>query len=275
MARTLGTGADNAISKSYWPPPLRFERPHDTRIMPTFDLKLLQAVNDWQKGGAHVKQSRGRRLKQLAAALDPQFRTVNQPCYRRIDLDSPGLQRLGEMLRLPETISAWTLSADVAQGHNKGVPPYGAKLGIIIRIEPAPPPAAVIVSLDALYNDAAFVADEAAYRHQIKQFDRGIGRYGNAQREVVIECPEVRLDQVWAWGGHSSSKEELLAGMRAGTYGPEYGTSEAIEAVQRGVEGQPHRLGPQWLIGPDAVQRTRERLAFHAKSRVTNRPAKP
>lgn len=241
--------------------------------MTTFDVKLLQAINDWQKGGAHAKRSRGRKLKKLAATLDAHFRSADQPCYRRIDLDDPNLQLLGETLRLPETISAWTLSPEVAQGFNQGVPPVGGKIGIIIRLALHPAPGSVVVNLDALFNDPSFQATEVEYRDLIKQHERGIGRYSNDQREVIIECPEVLLEQVWAWGGHSSSKDELLAGMRDGKYGAQYATAEAIAIVRRGLEAQPERLGPQWLMGADAVQRTRDRLAYHAAVRAARRSA--
>ena len=242
--------------------------------MTSFDLKLLQAINDWQKGGAHAKRSRGRKLKELTATLDARFRTADQPCYRRIDLDDPNLQLLGETLRLPETISAWTLSPEMAKSHNDGVPPLGEEQGSIICLEPVPEPGSVILNLDALFNDANFRAAEAEFRDRIKQYDRGMARYGNNQREVIIECAEVRLDLVWAWSAHSSSKEDMLAGMRAGKYGAKFATSEAIEIVRRGLEADPTRLGPQWLMGADAVQRTREWLEKHAKARAAPRPAR-
>jgi hypothetical protein len=236
--------------------------------MASFDFKLLQAINDWQKGGKHVKASRGKKLKALAAALETRFRTVDQPCYRRIDLDDPGLQLLGETLRLPETISAWTLSPEIAQGHNDGVPAPGGKIGMIVRLEPMPSARSVVINLDALFSDPCFREGEANFRDRIKEYDRGMGRYSNHQREVIIECSEVRLNQVWAWGGHSSSREELLAGMRTGRYGLEYTTPEAIEIVHRGLEAEPDRLGRQWLMGPEAVARVRSRLEHRAKARA-------
>lgn len=236
---------------------------------PTFEFKLLQAINDWQKGGSHAKASRGERLKKLATRLEARFRMADQPCYRRIDLDNPNLQLLGETLRLPETISAWTFSPDVAKGLYGGVPSVDKKrLGIIVRLDPRPAFGTVIVNLDTLFNDPAFRTDEAEYKERIKQYQRGMGRYSNDQYEVIIECPEVRLDQVWAWGGYSSSKNELLEAMQAGKYGLKYATLEVIETVRRGLDAQPERLGPQWLIGSEAVQRTRERLALHANARA-------
>jgi hypothetical protein len=234
-----------------------------------FDRALLQAISDWQKGGAHAKSARGRRLKKLCASLDGRFREAHQPCYRRIDLDNPGLQVLGETLRLPEAISAWTLAPEVAEGHNRGVPaPETNKIGIIVRILPDPIPIAAVVNLDALFGDSDFRAAEEALRDQVKQYDRGMGWYGNKQREVIIECDEVALTSVWAWGGKSSTKAELLEGMRAGLYGRKHATPEAIRAVSKGLAAQPQRLGPQWLKGPEAVARTRNSLAAHAKTRA-------
>src|ERR1700677_2875515 len=49
-----------------------------------FTLQLLQAINDWQRGGDHKqKVKRGAKLKQFAAGLPEKFRTCSATCYRQ------------------------------------------------------------------------------------------------------------------------------------------------------------------------------------------------
>lgn len=53
-----------------------------------FTLDLLQAINDWQRGGsAQQKKRRGERLKELSIKLSPKFRQTKLCCFRQLGLD--------------------------------------------------------------------------------------------------------------------------------------------------------------------------------------------
>lgn len=164
-----------------------------------FSVELLQAINDWQRGGdAPTKRRRGERLKSLAASLPPRFREVAAPCYRRLALAKGPVFDLGERLALPEAISAWTLDLNVAKEFKDGVPEPGWH-GVIFQLSPEP--GQVVVNLDAVYSDPGFVTECELRKREVTDYPAGIGRYGNSQREVLIEVPEITIDSVIALGG--------------------------------------------------------------------------
>ncbi|SRR6266480_6110694 len=74
-----------------------------------FPPELIQAVNDWQRGGDHKqKVRRGQRLKECAALLPPRFRACDQTCFRQEAHEKDRIWQLLADNRLPETIAAWT-----------------------------------------------------------------------------------------------------------------------------------------------------------------------
>lgn len=207
-----------------------------------FTLEFLQAVNDWQRGGnPRMKAKRGKRLKKLAAGIDAKFARADLVCFRRLALDSHYLWKLGDTLYLTETISAWTFDSDVARGFKGGVPPSGEQ-GIIFEI--IPKPEQVIINLAALYRDSAFQEACEAARDRIRDFGKGIGKYGNTQSEVVLEVETVPVDAVYALGGYSSSRDDIARMF----FGRE--PTEADMAIfNRLLEQSGRSLGPQWLTG--------------------------
>ena len=121
-----------------------------------FSDTVIQAINGWQRGG-NAKQNarRGLALKQACQALDPRFRRTSLVCFRQISLSPSAVWQLHDKLGFSETISAWTLTTDVAKGFKSGVPPAGTP-GLILDI--VPPEGSVIVNLDALYREPTFIA---------------------------------------------------------------------------------------------------------------------
>ena len=52
-----------------------------------FSLPIVQAINDWQRGGdPKQKQRRGLRLREECARLPTQFTSANLGCFRQIAL---------------------------------------------------------------------------------------------------------------------------------------------------------------------------------------------
>jgi hypothetical protein len=131
-----------------------------------FSRDLIQAISDWQRGGSSKQKAKGERLKQEAASLPDEFRQCPLCCFRQISLEKGALWKLADQLELPESISAWTLTLDVAQSFKGGVPPQGWQ-GAIFAVHP---PAGSVVETN---------------KRQVSGYQDGIGRYGNSQREVV------------------------------------------------------------------------------------------
>ena len=47
------------------------------------------------------------------------------------------------------------------------------------------------------------------YKHYISNYEEGIERFENSEKEIILVVEELKIEQIWAYGGFSSSKEEL------------------------------------------------------------------
>ena len=229
-----------------------------------FTKELVQAISDWQRGGcAAQKQRRGERLKQAASSIPAVFRKTDGECYRQIALDEPNLRNLGTSLQLPEAISAWTEDEAVARDFKGGGPPQrGGYTGVIFRV--CPKQENVVINLNRLLRDADFLECIEKWKHSIDGFSVGFGRYGNTQKEVVLELSELPLDSIHAWGGFSSTREQLK-GMVESSFGNEISDARFDELfAAAGIQ-----IGQYWMKTPDAIFRLGESLKLHANRAAT------
>lgn len=175
--------------------------------MTDFTFELLQAINDWQRGGDHnQKLRRGAKLKKLVAALPKQFRTCSEICYRQEAHEKDRIWQLLADESLPETIAAWTTDISVAKDFKNGVPPDGLR-GIIFSL--TPPSESVIINLIEIYGDPDFRSAIDQHKERIVGFDAGIGRYDNTQREIVLELHKLGPETIHCYGGYASDRETL------------------------------------------------------------------
>lgn len=175
--------------------------------MTYFTLELIQAINDWQRGGDHKqKLRRGVKLKQLAAALPEQFRTCTAVCYRQEAHEEDRIWQLLADESLPETIAAWTTDLSIARDFKNGVPPDGLR-GVIFSL--MPPPESVIINLIEIYSDLDFRSAIEQHKQAITGFGDGIGRYGVTQREIVLELPKLGPETIHCFGGYASDRKTL------------------------------------------------------------------
>jgi hypothetical protein len=217
-----------------------------------FNLELLQAISDWQRGGdLKQKARRGERLKILSEALDPEFRETSLCCFRQISLDKSFLWKLGNELHIKEGISSWTMVTDVAKEFKGGPPPEGWQ-GVIFEI--VPEGGQVILNIDALFRDPHFLEDCEAAKGDIVGFHEGIGRYSGSQREVVLEVKSLPIEAVYALGGHSSTKESLARMY----FGREPSAGELKYFYNLLVRSKA-KFGPVWVT-EDAMTRVRSQM---------------
>jgi len=218
-----------------------------------FTLELLQAINDWQSGGnAKQKKRRGEKLKKLAASLPLRYRQTTVTCYRQIALDKHSVWQVGTQYRLNEGLSAWTTCETIAKEFKGGVPHAGYQ-GVIFAIQPGT--GLVVINLTALFKDAKFRKAIEYNKTQIVAFDKGIGRYGNSQLEVVIEADCLPLGSLHSWGGYSSP-ETKLAEMFLGKP-----PSEAdLRAFRSQMTSSGYTCGPYWLTTPESIARISKKL---------------
>jgi hypothetical protein len=172
-----------------------------------FTRELIQAVNDWQRGGDHgQKVRRGRRLKECAEQLPAQFRICGEVCFRQEAHEKDRIWQLLADRLLPETIAAWTMDLDVAKTFKGGVPPPGLQ-GVIFSL--VPPAGSVVLNLVTLYANPAFRAAVGAHKPDLTRFADGIGRWDVSQREVLLELGNLEPATVYSYGGFSADKTVL------------------------------------------------------------------
>lgn len=218
-----------------------------------FNLQVLQAVSDWQRGGA-IKQitRRAQALKTACASLSEEYQTCLLVCYRQIALPKGGVWDLIGEDRLAEKVSSWTLDIELAKAFKGGVPPAGQGFqGTILFLYP--PPGSVIVNLWKLYNEPDFTEAMEKNKAAIEGYHDGAGRYQNSQSEVVIEIDAVTQEDIYSLGGHSSSLEQLVAQAADLVYRrpstPEERQALFLQANRAGVKAH-----PEWL-NMDATRR--------------------
>lgn len=221
----------------------------------SFTTEFIQAVSDWQRGGdARQKLRRGVRLKELSAEIDERFRRCGLVTYRQIALEKGSIWSLIAERKLPETVSAWTLSPGVAKMFKGGVPPDGWQ-GVIVALKP--PAGSVILNLDAIYRSDEFLAALESDQGLITGYADGAGRYGGTQSEVILEIESLDSSDIYALGGYSADRDTLIRMMFDSEPTPELVRWFEENSRKAGVEP-----GPMWLEG-DPLQRVMERMQPH------------
>jgi hypothetical protein len=220
---------------------------------PHFNLHLLQAISDWQRGGdAKQNLRRGETLKAACATLPDQYRRCVLICFRQIALPKGGVWDLLGENSLGEKISSWTVDIELAKEFKGGVPPEGQDFqGVIFCV--APKPEQVVVNLRELFNEPDFIKAIKRHRGDIAGFGAGMGQYHDTQSEVVLEVASVAQEDIYSLGGHSSRFEELVAFAADCAYG-RAATEAEKEALTLRAAGVRSKAGPQWLT-PEATAR--------------------
>lgn len=220
-----------------------------------FSLPVLQAISDWQCDYDQAeKAKRGAALAAVASHLQPRFKTLSLMAFRRFDLTKTPLWQLLADGHLPETISSWTLTTDVAKTFKGGVPPAGWQ-GVIVQCAPAD--AEVILNLATLYRDAEFKKAIERHKSKIRDFDLGMGQYGAVEDEVVIRREVLTPGDIYALGGYSSTPEQLGRVI----FGRDV-TADEIGWMRASLRKQGDDFGPWWLDG-ERKDKVLERTRLH------------
>ena len=220
--------------------------------MTPFDLSVLTAINDWQRGGNHKqKVRRGEALQKACNTLPRRFRTCNQLCYRQEAHEKDRVWQLLADEALPETIAAWTTSINLAKQFKGGVPPAGLQ-GVIFALVPSEEQ--VVLNLIEVYADTEFQKACKALGPMISGFSLGIGKYGSSQSEVVLNVEKLATDTVTSYGGFSSTIEDLAALAIGHPPSP-----EELELFITMTESAAVRPGPWWLSS-EATRRVLNRM---------------
>lgn len=224
-----------------------------------FTLPLLQAISDWQIGSS---LKRGLALKKASAHLPIEYRSCLLVCFRQLRLEKNYVWHLIGDDNLVEKISSWTCSIEVAKGFKHGVPAQGSGYqGTIFSL--FPPAGRVVINLRTLYREPSFVAAMRENADKIKNFAKGAGKYWDSQCEVVIEIDAVQQEDVFSFGGHSSSLEDLVQMAGQAMYGRPPTPAEEQALLLR-AENSNAKIGPDWIT-PEATKRVLIKLKPQAE----------
>ncbi len=224
--------------------------------MEQFDLKFLQAVNNWQRGGNHKqKVRRGATLKACTLTIDDRFKSCAETCYRQEAHETDRLWNLLAEDKLDETIAAWTLDLSFAQNFKGGVPPPGLQ-GVIFEI--TPPVGSVVLNLAELYRDREFLDAIHKYEAEISAYAEGIGKYGASQNEVVLDLGCLAQAHIRQYGGYASSRPEL-----AERHFGRMPTADDLEEFDQLCEIACLDSLGSWWLSPNGTKRVMTRVYPH------------
>lgn len=212
-----------------------------------FELPLLQAVSDWQRGTGTDKQrvKRGVALKEAVAQLPEFFKEVNLVCYRQVALEKASIWSLLGKQALVGRISSWTTNTAVAKSFQNGIPPVDDGLThMIFAVHPKP--AQIVVSLSKLLADSEYQSQVEALKNSVDYFASGTGKHGNSQDEVVLEIDSLEEADIWVLGGWSSSFDELVRRACWFLHGRAPSEDEFIDLRSKVSELEPE-AGARWL----------------------------
>ncbi|MGG6893676.1 hypothetical protein [Rhizobium sp. BR 315] len=230
-----------------------------------FNIDLVRAVSDWQRGSSEMaKIARGLALKDVMSKLPEYFRQCDELCFRQ---ECHQKDRTFQVLiddKLPETIASWTTSLDVAKNFKGGVVWGDEDRSIILAIKP--PSGSVVANLDRLYGTPEFQRAVATHGPKVDFFHNGAGKYGNTQKEIVLELGSLRSTSIYSYGGYSSAANNLMVAFRD-LYERDPYEQELAQVVQQANQ-------PWWLSEAgtkSVIKRTLPQFISRVASRETGK----
>lgn len=230
-----------------------------------FGLPLMQAVSDWQRGTPDEKQRyrRAQRLREECVNLPQEFKECHLTCLRQIALDKRPIWDLLGKQSLAGRVSSWTADMDVAKTFLGGIPPVDDGLTHIILAR-FPRSDQVIVNLRSLLAHPDYQAATKRHESQIQLHAAGTGKHGNSQAEVILDVEAHSENDIWAFGGWSSSFADLERQAFTMMYGrlPNSAEFEEFHATMKVMEGE---AGARWLQ-QESTQRVLDRVRPRAEA---------
>jgi hypothetical protein len=172
-----------------------------------FTNELLSAIGAWQRGWREDLNRRtelGAALEREAAGLDPQFRRVNAPCYRKRFIFKSDVIPLF-LGGIREGVTSWTTDFRFAQDFH-GLMREDAITAAIFSHRPLPEE--VILHIPALWRDAEFKEAAERYRKAGGENVDALFNFADKQSEVVLTAP-IRPEDIIGLTGKSSPFEDL------------------------------------------------------------------
>jgi hypothetical protein len=156
---------------------------------------LIRAIDKWQ-AGSRDKARKARRVHDWSCDLPPLYREAPDRVFRQVRVNA----QLGigmAMGAIPEVVSSWTTSMEVAQRFREADQDRAKVMMIFAR---RPTPNDVILNLNAIYADANFMETVAATSARLRCRFAGVERWKGTQHEVVLKETTIDNDEIISLG---------------------------------------------------------------------------
>ena len=142
--------------------------------------------------------------RKYASHLPNKFKTLNNVCYRKINLNGHHIYKIGVDFKIPEKYSSWTFESPIAEKFNTGIPTKkSGKIGFIFEWNPIQfSDFEVIINLNEVFQSIEFQKACYNFESNIHDFHLGIGRYKGTQQEIILKVSELKIEQIWAYGSY-------------------------------------------------------------------------
>lgn len=176
-----------------------------------FTDELIQAIDDWQSGSRN-KQNKAEALKKASSHLPESYRKVPDRAYRQVRVN----YKLGVGIAtdaIPENVSSWTTCLEIAKAFRER---DGNREKVMMIFARSPMPEDVILNLNAIYADPNFMETVKAAEARLGHPYKGITRWQNDQKEIVLEETIVGNDDIISIGAFRQLADVVpLIGTRA------------------------------------------------------------
>jgi hypothetical protein len=157
---------------------------------------LIRAIDSWQLGSKD-KARKARRLRDLSRALPDNYREAPKEVFRQVRTTAPLLGMGIALDVIPETVSSWTTSLEVAKRFREEDQDRRKAMIIFAR---RPEPKDIILNLNPLYADGDFLDTVEATAKRLGKPFRGIDRWRDRQKEVVLKETVIGNDEIVTLG---------------------------------------------------------------------------
>ena len=228
------------------------------QIMPIefYTLKFLQTINDWQKWTEDPNCRKKLIEKMLLLDIPNDLKQPPKVCYRVTDFnknDGRSITELGinEYVDI-DRITSWTLDYDIAKNFFKA--PLKPENGINFIVKIYPVSEDIVINLHTLYSDENFIKACRKYEISIQRYDKGINKYKDSQKEIILNPRRVYINEIFAFGGYSSEKKEIMRQFFHKSHISDVTSMEQkyFEQLER---YSPIKCGAFWINHPQSISR--------------------
>ena len=156
---------------------------------------LINAIDDWQ-AGSKDKSRKAKRLIEASEHLPAIYRAAPPEVFRQVRTNAQ--IGIGVALdAIPEFVSSWTTSLDLAQRFRES---DGDREKVLMIFRRQPATGDLILDLNVIYADPDFMETVRATAKRLGRSFKGIDKWLGSQNEVVLRETVIGNDEIVSLG---------------------------------------------------------------------------